>query len=80
MVEAIALDHNPTKVKNNPALTSLVHVSDAVTLQMGMGLGIDGLQYPLSSDALQLIGVENSDLESLMVEIVDLFIDKDVLN
>ncbi len=80
LVEAIALHHNTTMAKNNPTLTSLVHVSDAVILQMGMGLGLDGLQYPLSDDALQLIGVENSDLESLMAEIVDLFIDKDVFN
>jgi len=80
LVEAIALHHNPTAAKKNPALTSLVHISDAVTLQMGMGLGLDGLQYPLSNDALQLIGVGSSDLESLMAEVVDLFIDKDVFN
>ncbi len=80
LVEAISYHHDPSRAEINPRLTSIVHISDAVTLQMGMGLGIDGMLYPLSQETVDLLGIENSDLENLMAEIVDLFIDKDIFN
>lgn len=45
-----------------------------------MGLGIDGLMYPLSEEALKVVGVTGDDLEFLMADIVDLFIDKDMFS
>jgi putative nucleotidyltransferase with HDIG domain len=75
--EAIACHHEPEKAEINPRLTAIVHVADAVTMQMGMGLGIDGLMYPLFSESLELLGLTEHDLEAVMAEIVDLFIDSD---
>ncbi len=75
--EAIACHHEPAKAEINPKLTAIVHVADAVTMQMGMGLGIDGLMYPLVSESLDLLGITEHDLEVVMAEIVDLFIDSD---
>ncbi len=80
MVEAIACHHQPLSTAKNKPLASIVHISDAVTLQMGMGLGIDGLMYPLSEEALKVVGVTGDDLEFLMADIVDLFIDKDMFS
>ncbi len=78
LVEAIACHHHPSQAVINHQLTAIVHIADAVTMQMGMGLGIDGLLYPLSTEAMDLLGIGSDDLEILMAEIVDLFIDKDV--
>jgi putative nucleotidyltransferase with HDIG domain len=78
LVEAIKCHHHPEQAVISPKLTAIVHVADAVTLQMGMGLGIDGLLYSLSQQSLDLLEIDESDLEVLMAEIVDLFIDKDV--
>ncbi len=78
LVEAISFHHDPLRAELNPRLTSIVHVSDAVTLQMGLGLGVDGLFYPLSKEAIELLEITEDDLEELMAEVVDLFIDKDV--
>jgi len=78
LVEAIACHHHPFEAVDNPELTAIVHLSDAVTLQMGMGLGLDGLMYPLSEDSMNLLGVSQGDLEILMADIVDIFIDQDV--
>lgn len=80
LVEAIAYHHHPEKAEMNPQLTAIVHISDAVALQMGMGMGIDGLMYPFSRDAIDLLQVSENDIESMMAEVVDLFIDTDVLN
>jgi len=79
LVEAISCHHHPLQAAANPYLTSIVHVADAVTLQMGMGLGVDGLLYPLSREAVDLLEIEENELEGLMAEIVDLLVDKDVL-
>ncbi len=78
LVEAISCHHHPTKAVKNPELTAIVHVANAATLQMGMGLGIDGLMYPLSQESLDLLGVTQDDLEVIMADIVDIFIDQDV--
>ncbi len=78
LVEAIACHHNPEQAVENPELTAIVHTADAVTLQMGMGLGVDGLMYPLSQESLDLLGVGEEQLEMLMADIVDIFIDQDV--
>ena len=77
LAEAITNHHDPSLSILNPSLTAIVHIADAVTLQMGMGLGIDGLLYELSDDALTLLGIGHHDLEILMAEIVDLLVDKD---
>ncbi len=75
--DAITYHHDPLSSEINPKLTAIVHIADAATLQMGMGLGIDGLLYELSDEALSLLKIEQHDLEVLMAEIVDLIVDKD---
>lgn len=80
LVEAISFHHHPEEATVNPHLTAIVHLSDLVALQMGMGMGIDGLLYSFSKDALELLELNEGDLEALMAEVVDLFVDTDVLN
>lgn len=78
LVEAITCHHHPDTARINPTLTAITHVADAATLQMGMGLGLDGLLYSFSEEALELLDLGKGDFEGLMAEIVDLFIDKDI--
>lgn len=78
LTEAIYYHHEPGKAVLNPELTAIVHVADAVTMQMGLGLGLDGLLYPLDEEAMALLGVTGADLEEIMVEIVDVLIDSDM--
>jgi len=46
-------------------------------MQMGLGLGIDGLLYPLDQEAMNLLEINDSDLEEIMAELVDILIDSD---
>ncbi|MCD6363977.1 MAG: HDOD domain-containing protein [Synergistetes bacterium] len=61
LVDSISHHHSPEKADVDPQLTSIVHVSDAICLMLGWGLGADGLLYPLSEIALENLGVENID-------------------
>ena len=78
LAEAIACHHEPAKATINPKLTAIVHVADAATMQMGLGLGIDGLLYPLDLEAMDLLGITEFDIEEIMAEIVDILIDSDI--
>ncbi len=77
LTEAITCHHEPGKAEINPQLTAIVHVADAATMQMGLGLGIDGLLYPLDQEAMNLLEINDSDLEEIMAELVDILIDSD---
>jgi putative nucleotidyltransferase with HDIG domain len=53
LINAIGFHHYPDKAKGRPMLPIIVHLADAAALQMGFGLGSDGLCYPLSEFALK---------------------------
>lgn len=76
LVEAIALHHNPEKAQVNKKLTSIVHLADAICVMMGIGVGVDGMSYLLSEEAVQLIGLDKSEIENTMSELADLFSDQ----
>lgn len=76
LVEAIALHHYPESATINKKLTSLVHVADAVCMSMGIGMGIDGMMYPLSSEAMTLLNLTEESIETLVSQLVDVFVDQ----
>ncbi|MDD3365313.1 MAG: HDOD domain-containing protein [Syntrophomonas sp.] len=76
LVEAIAYHHNPEQSKINRQLTSIVHVADAICLSMGMGIGIDGMLYPLSPEAMQFLKFSEKEADNTISQLVDLFIDQ----
>ena len=53
LVDAIGHHHTPELSNINPLLVSIVHIADAITMMMGIGLGLDGLAYNLSPIALE---------------------------
>ncbi len=76
LVEAIAYHHNPEKAEVNKNLTAMVHVADAICLSMGIGIGIDGMLYPLSEQALELVGINASDIDIIVSQLTDIFVDQ----
>lgn len=75
LVEAIALHHIPDKAEFNKKLTAIVHISDAICLSMGIGVGVDGLLYPVSGEAMETLGISEQEIETIISELVDLFSD-----
>ncbi len=76
LVEAIALHHHPEDAEINKRLTAIVHLGDAICVMMGIGIGIDGMLYPVSEDAMKLLGFTESDIETIISELVDVFADQ----
>ncbi|MGR6836528.1 HDOD domain-containing protein [Syntrophomonas erecta] len=76
LVEAIALHHNPEQAACNIKLTSLVHVADVICVSMGIGIGIDGMLYPVSPQALEVLGIDESIIEGTISEMVDICCDQ----
>ncbi|MDK2897566.1 MAG: hypothetical protein PWP04_1686 [Candidatus Atribacteria bacterium] len=77
LVEAIAFHHSPELAKDNPKLTAIVHVSDFVCVTMGVGVGTDGFLYPISPQAMGLLGLEEGDIHRIIAQLSDLLVDQD---
>ncbi|HHV16543.1 MAG TPA: HDOD domain-containing protein, partial [Gelria sp.] len=77
-VEAIQFHHSPEEAQVNPRLTAIVHLADAICVSMGIGMGIDGLLYPISGEALELLGLDELEIENIISELVDTFADQQI--
>lgn len=77
LVEAIAYHHNPEKATINPKLTAIVHIADAIVMMLGIGLGVDGMTYNFSGEAIRTLGIDESMLEQTMSDVSDLLLDED---
>jgi len=77
LIEAIEYHHDPEKATVNYKLTAIIHLADAITMMLGIGLGVDGLIYNLSKEALDSLGVDEHQLEQFFSDASDLLMDKD---
>lgn len=69
LVNVIRWHHEPNKCSENCTLVDVVHISNAVTMQAGIGTGIDGLHYKLYPEAVDRLEVPEDILEGLSLEI-----------
>lgn len=77
LVDAIGHHHTPELANINPLLVSIIHIADAITMMMGVGLGLDGLAYNLSPMAIETIGLDELQLENIISQVTDLVTDED---
>ncbi len=77
LVDAIGHHHTPELANINPLLVSIIHIADAITMMMGVGLGLDGLAYDLSPMAIETIGLDELQLEDIISQVSDLVTDED---
>lgn len=80
LVEAIAVHHTPSLSKINPRLTSIIHVADAASMSMGVGLGGDGLLYPFDGFAVDKLKLTEGIVEGVMSEVAEAMVDAETLN
>jgi putative nucleotidyltransferase with HDIG domain len=71
LVTAIAHHHNPEAAPRHKILVSAVHVADAIMMMLGVGIGIDGLQYNLDAEALKRLNLDENDLSRLVEQVSD---------
>ncbi len=69
--------HKPQEYTGNDETTrhttNIVHLADSIVISMGIGAGIDGLQYAVDSALAQEYGVENKSLDRLSAELLTEF-------
>ncbi len=63
--------HDRRQLLVDSELTAMVHIADILTLQLGIGAGIDGLNYPLCSEALMRLQVTEPELDKVRVRLID---------
>lgn len=80
LVEAIKYHHTPERATENPELVSIVHIADAITMIMGIGIGADGMSYNFSQFAIDILDLSENEIESIISETSDLIIDEDNFN
>jgi putative nucleotidyltransferase with HDIG domain len=61
----------PESAGEHQKVLDIVHVSNIMCLMLGIGMGADGMQYTISTDSLERLGIADK-TESIMAEFVDL--------
>jgi putative nucleotidyltransferase with HDIG domain len=69
LVTAIAHHHDLQSAGKYPSLVAAVHVADASMMILGVGIGADGLQYPLENEALKRLGMTSEDFFDLIEQV-----------
>lgn len=65
-VDAIAYHHSPNDAQQPNAIADYVHVGDYMTMSVGLGLGADGLRYEFFPEAMERVGVDEADVDSIL--------------
>jgi putative nucleotidyltransferase with HDIG domain len=68
-VAGIAYHHKPSLADKYSLLASTIHIADATMMMMGVGVGIDGLQYELDTTAFDRLGWNGDRLLTLFDQI-----------
>lgn len=71
LIAAINFHHDPHLAGENSLLASAVHIADAAMMMMGVGIGIDGLQYKLDEFAIKQLEFDMKKMDELITRISD---------
>jgi len=75
LVEAVLYHHQPEKADAHKTLAYIVHLADALSCMLGIGLGSDGLMYMFEENTLDVLGLSKEGVESIMSELADMVVD-----
>ena len=71
LVAAIAYHHEPQAAPDYQSLVAAIHVADVSMTILGIGMGIDGLHYPLNVEALKCLDMTWEDLFPLTEQVAE---------
>ena len=75
LVEAVLYHHQPEKAVEHKTLAYIVHLADALSCMLGIGLGSDGLMYLFEENTLDVLGLTKEGVESIMSGLADIVVD-----
>ncbi len=65
LVQAVRWQYHPENVSTDPVLADLVHVAGILCIQCGLGTGVDGLSYSISSRVVERLRLNTNLVESV---------------
>jgi putative nucleotidyltransferase with HDIG domain len=71
LAEAVGYHHSPLASTGTSLLPHIIHVADAITLMLGIGVGGDGLFYSIDYEVVRQLGLDVSRIETLMGQLSD---------
>jgi putative nucleotidyltransferase with HDIG domain len=63
LISAARWHHHPEYAEEHATIVIVVHIADALAYSEGVGCGIDGMKYELSSEAINRLGLKKDTLE-----------------
>jgi HD-like signal output (HDOD) protein len=76
IVEVIRYHHTPSKVSEAyRTIAYAVHTADATMMMLGIGVGVDGLQYPLDPNVIQILKWKEDSFEKLYERVMPLILE-----
>ncbi len=70
VANVVRYHHRPDEMPGDRVAVDLVHIADLVSIEAGLGVGIDGLAYRPAPGALLRLGVKRKTLEAVCVRIL----------
>lgn len=70
VVEAVRMHHDPRPAVLDPSLAAAIHLANVASLMAGIGLGVDGLLYPLEEGAVRSLQWTEAEMMGLMDEVL----------
>lgn len=70
VVDVVRYHHRPDDFPGDRRVVDLVHISDLLSIEAGLGVGVDGLAYRPAPGALERLGIKRRILESVCVRIL----------
>ena len=70
ITDAVHWHHRPDRSERNRELTDLVHVADALCLNIGWGVGDDGMNYRMDENAAGRLGVDLAAAEIIVARVM----------
>jgi putative nucleotidyltransferase with HDIG domain len=71
LAEAVGRHHNPLTTPSDSLLPHIVHVADAITHMLGIGIGGDGLNSIADYQVVRTLGLDVERVEQLMEQLGD---------
>jgi HD-like signal output (HDOD) protein len=79
LVFAVENHHQPSKELDSNPLTAFVHIADFICLNLGIGIGTDGLRYDFDTNVLDSLKIKDKMLDTIAVKVMDCLADPDMI-
>ncbi len=70
VIDVVRWHHEPNQLDGDKYVVDLVHVAVQISVSCGLGIGLDGLNYCASPEAISRLGLNNSLLEQATCNMV----------